>query len=333
MIDKLSLQNFTVFEELDLNFSPGVNILIGENGTGKTHLLKLLYAFLSTGEHQRFAVDIQEIFKVSYKDLVRRTRKSSVSHSEIRLGLSDEKTVVASLNKGGLTDSLLTNTWDVSSEQVVYIPVKEILAHAPGFKSLVDRFHMDFDKVYPDIIGAALVPPVKKDLLDPAVQPLLKKLGKAMNGTVEISEERFFLVEKNHGRIDFHMVAEGLRKIGLLWKLLENGTLGPGSVLFWDEPEANLNPKLMEVVVEILLAMERFGVQIFIASHSFALLKFFDLLREDHALTYHSLFKNDEGAVQVNSSPEWLAVAPNPIGEAFDRIYDLDVMRKFGAGK
>ena len=44
MIEKLTLKNFTVFENLEIDFSPRINIIIGENGTGKTHLLKAAYA-------------------------------------------------------------------------------------------------------------------------------------------------------------------------------------------------------------------------------------------------------------------------------------------------
>lgn len=43
-LTSLKLQNFTAFAELDLAFSPGVNILVGENGTGKTHVMKVCYA-------------------------------------------------------------------------------------------------------------------------------------------------------------------------------------------------------------------------------------------------------------------------------------------------
>jgi hypothetical protein len=47
---------------------------------------------------------------------------------------------------------------------------------------------------------------------------------------------------------EFILLAEGFRKLGLLWLLLQNGTLLNGSVLFWDEPETNLNPKTMQTV-------------------------------------------------------------------------------------
>ncbi len=41
---KLALKNFTAFSDVELEFVPGVNAFIGENGTGKTHILKALYA-------------------------------------------------------------------------------------------------------------------------------------------------------------------------------------------------------------------------------------------------------------------------------------------------
>jgi len=41
---KLFLKDFTAFDELELEFSPGLNIFIGLNGTGKTHVMKVLYS-------------------------------------------------------------------------------------------------------------------------------------------------------------------------------------------------------------------------------------------------------------------------------------------------
>ena len=44
MLEKLELKNFAKFAELPIQFSPRINIVIGENGTGKTQLLKAAYA-------------------------------------------------------------------------------------------------------------------------------------------------------------------------------------------------------------------------------------------------------------------------------------------------
>jgi predicted ATPase len=38
---RLEIENFTAFEHAVFDFSSGVNVLIGENGTGKSHVLKL----------------------------------------------------------------------------------------------------------------------------------------------------------------------------------------------------------------------------------------------------------------------------------------------------
>ena len=43
-INKCLVENFTVFEKQDIGFCDGINVLIGANGTGKSHLLKILYA-------------------------------------------------------------------------------------------------------------------------------------------------------------------------------------------------------------------------------------------------------------------------------------------------
>ena len=43
-ITRIHLENFTSFANLEQEFSPGINVIIGANGTGKTHLLKTLYA-------------------------------------------------------------------------------------------------------------------------------------------------------------------------------------------------------------------------------------------------------------------------------------------------
>ncbi len=43
-ITRLKLERFTAFESLEVEFSPRVNIFLGTNGTGKTHLMKVVYA-------------------------------------------------------------------------------------------------------------------------------------------------------------------------------------------------------------------------------------------------------------------------------------------------
>jgi recombinational DNA repair ATPase RecF len=45
LLDQLHIKHFTVFQDAHFQFSPGLNVVVGDNGAGKTHLLKLGYLF------------------------------------------------------------------------------------------------------------------------------------------------------------------------------------------------------------------------------------------------------------------------------------------------
>ena len=93
------------------------------------------------------------------------------------------------------------------------------------------------------------------------------------NGKVTVENEKFYLKPSNQARIEFQLVAEGMRKIALLWQLIKNGTLEQGSILFWDEPEANINPVHFAIIVDMLLELQKNGVQIFISTHHYIFAK------------------------------------------------------------
>jgi recombinational DNA repair ATPase RecF len=46
MLQSARFENFTCLPNAQWEFSPGVNVIVGENGVGKTHLLKAAYALL-----------------------------------------------------------------------------------------------------------------------------------------------------------------------------------------------------------------------------------------------------------------------------------------------
>ena len=47
MLQSLDITNLTVFVEAHLRFSPQLNVIVGENGSGKSHVLKVAYAVLA----------------------------------------------------------------------------------------------------------------------------------------------------------------------------------------------------------------------------------------------------------------------------------------------
>lgn len=121
----------------------------------------------------------------------------------------------------------------------------------------------------------------------------------------------------------------------MLWLLIQNGTLLSGSVLFWDEPETNLNPKLFGVLMEIILELQRTGVQIFLATHDYVILKELDLRKRDKdKIKFHSLYRDREtGEVLCHSAGSYLEIHPNAIAEAFADLYDREVKRNLEGSK
>ena len=190
--------------------------------------------------------------------------------------------------------------WRRASLQSAYIPVKEMLANAPGFLSLYEQREVHFEETYRDILLRAFVPPERgrppKDR-----ERLLRILSKAISGRVTSKNEEFYLRNRD-GNLEFSLLAEGFRKLGLLWLMISNGTLLKGSVLFWDEPETNLNPALYGPVVKVLLELQRSGVQIFVATHDYVILKEIDLQMEPaDRVQFHSLHK-DRGRIVKSSA-------------------------------
>lgn len=52
ILSELKLHNFRNYEDLSVDFSPGVNVLIGENAQGKTNLLEAVYVLALTRSHR-----------------------------------------------------------------------------------------------------------------------------------------------------------------------------------------------------------------------------------------------------------------------------------------
>ena len=51
-IDRLKLTNYRNYESLELNFSPTMNVLIGENAQGKTNVMEAIYVLAMAKSHR-----------------------------------------------------------------------------------------------------------------------------------------------------------------------------------------------------------------------------------------------------------------------------------------
>ena len=331
MITKIKFDNFTAFDEMQIEFSPGVNILLGENGTGKTHVMKALYAacaVIDVNNSQTFEQKLRAVFLPNtIGRLVHRSQgRNSGSVKVVRKDEPDfpEKSIMCQLTTLNKAEVKVVRWHEDRRNPATYIPVKDMLANAPRFRALYSERHIHFEEVYSDIIDKALQP-IPKGKPSKERTKLLNILNKCISGRVVEKNETFYLRNRS-GELEFTLLAEGLRKLGLLFMLIQNETLTKGSVLFWDEPEANLNPVLSETVVRILLELQKMGVQIFIATHDYVLLKEFELASQDDSeLLIHTLYRNDAGKIRCSTTNDFDEISPSAIDQAYQSLLDREI--------
>ncbi|MFK4752747.1 AAA family ATPase [Oceanobacter antarcticus] len=385
MIDRLELKNFTSFGDLDIDFSPKINVIIGENGTGKTHLLKAAYGLCAGAS-----------FFKSKPDLGKAELEAALTTKFLRLfmplddklgkmhlhGAREHASLTAQFAEGQKVNAtFFNNSSELSIKdsqsyakyraEPVFIPTKEVLSLVKG---MADETHdqktveLIFDDGYVDL-AKALTKSSDEDLdvrinQDPRLSSIVPQLVSLIGGRYQWENGGFcfqpgeyrekpspkrtnsksaqayqdstvteFVAESGR-QYSSSMTAEGFRKIGILHRLLSNGVLSPGSSgpLFWDEPESNMNPKLMKLLVQVLLELARNNQQVILATHDYVLLKWFDLLARpgqgDH-IRFHALV-NKGGQVTLQSANSYKELDNNAIANTFNDLYDEEIKRSLG---
>ena len=376
-LKRIEIENYTVFKECQLNFNSGINVLIGDNGTGKTHLMKLLYSACQSASSS-----------VSFSDKIARTTlpdKCDISRLIIRQkgnrGLNASIRIIAdtetetdtdnSKNKDNrnnndtgrslsLSLSFGSNTrksnakvkeeegggaeeWkkEFNSISSVFIPSRDVLSNNSnndnGGHNLANAFNnVDngrLDDTYIDIVnlvkvGTSLEEKGKEGKFQQKeARKSLKKLDEFIGGKLyyDVKKAKFYLKIAN-SKQEINLVSEGIRRMSVLSQLIKNGILEKGSVLFWDEPEANINPKYIPVLAELLIMLESEGVQIFVSTHDYFLAKYIEVKRNEKSnVQYVSLYKDEDNKVQCEIAKEFELLEHNAIMDTFRQLYREEV--------
>ena len=320
MIHELRIKNFTAFDKATLSFVKGVNVVIGSNGTGKSHLLKLAYTCArwsqemvkrADGDQPRpdkatlqkeLAGKLVRVFRAeSVGRLSRRGQGVRRTEAEVTFYTQPKSTIGLSFSTKSTVDVSLDKVpGQFFSEESVFLPTKEMLSMFPGFASLYRNRELAIDETYFDLC-LALDRPLLRGRRYDEINSLLRPVEAVLEGSIRVEGGRFYLVQEGAGRFEIPLVAEGFRKLGAVAYLLANGTLGRQSLLFWDEPETNLNPRYMKDVAKLLVDIARHGTQLFIATHSLFMMRELSMLLQASEVErrFFALAKLD-GVVQVN---------------------------------
>jgi AAA15 family ATPase/GTPase len=290
-ISRVEIKDFLAFKgEFAADFCPGVNVLIGGNGTGKTTLLKAIYNNIQTIIYHRSIPNVPG--------------KAIFNDGENTLQI-DNGTVKS--NKSDIANA-------------VYIPEKDILEHAKGLLTFIDQKQTGFSQIYKDVLVKAQDVPTKKQTK--TQQKVGKMITDVIDGNIQWDkgEGSYYTMKTDGSRIPFANEASGFKKFGFLGLMVSSGQLDKGSVLFWDEPENSLNPKLIPTLVDILLELQMGGVQIFIATHSYDVARWFELNKKaENSLRYFNLSKTDNGIV-ADVANDYVSLTNSVIEDAGDKL-------------
>jgi AAA15 family ATPase/GTPase len=368
MITEISLENFAAFKKLELQFTPGINIIIGENSCGKTQLLKAIYALSSNQDVTDKLLGLYKPSSGKLSGIYFRGGKGKAKAT-----ITDSSGQISAIEFGSRTEKVKKESEFIDVGLPVLLPTKEVLSLLPAIQastvskevlsalfddSVIDLCHMLLSEPDGDLTDAV------ND--DPRLGHIIPMLVQAIGGKFEINGDSHSFVkgkfvEKTSSDVskgqsakiyaDFKhlefkkekasetsvtMTAEGYRKIGLLQRLIDTGALvkGKTNVLLWDEPESNMNPILMKLLVQCMLELARNGQQIIIATHDYVLLKWFDLLcneKKGDQIKYHSLYRNElDNSIEVMATAEYLDLQPNAIDEAFGFLIDQEITNDMG---
>ena len=276
---------------------PEINVIIGKNDTGKTGLLKLLYATVKSLEiyslkakatdtsfKKELADKLYDTFMPRKNGLGDLVRKGSGDKLEVNITVVDNNGKYKQpiyFSFGDRTERSISSVTEPieplpdKTINALFVPAKEVLTAFTDIRNIRDNFYgVGFDDTYLDLIKALDLPTTKGKIASELSQ-VNKSLEDLFEGKIEQTgqKEQPFTFKRGNQQFAMQQTAEGIKKIGILTTLIINRQLGKGTILFMDEPETALHPDAIRQMVEMLVAMSKAGVQIFIASHSYFVIK------------------------------------------------------------
>jgi len=360
-IKNLKIENFLNIIPINEDFASGINVIIGKNNTGKTGLIKFLYANLKAYEEYRNlkGKSGERNFKELLSHKIQKTFQSSerigtivnkASNKELKSNITfdygeekEEKNIEFSFKKTTKTEISKIDYFDEIKEHEnlpqfngIFIPTKEILSIINVVRVAMRIYEVGFDATYEDLL-LAIEPPFKKedDYHDNALKEIIKTIQeKILEGEIVYDKKNsnYYYKDNNDNRFDLTMTAEGIKQLGIIPILIKTGNLTQGSILFLDEPDNNLNPDAVWILVDILVDLANLGVQIFITTHNHLLSQLISLHSEYKGtlkkqipeIKFFSLFKNENNKISIETGKELIDISNNEILNKYVELYDLE---------
>ncbi|MDO9048016.1 MAG: AAA family ATPase [Methylobacter sp.] len=353
MLNSVQIKNFGPLNQLDWQSLGSINLVIGNNGSGKSFLLKAMYSAVRTledykrGDNPDSAAEI--LFKKLYwtfqpekiGDLVTKPSDTALSFSL----MLDQQNFSYSFGKDTTKAiSALENRVLPRTSNSVFLPAKEVLSlHHIILESREQGKQFGFDDTYLDLARALQIPQKKRmfavdvsqyhsDYISPLptrgcdskdFRQSRKLLKDMIDGEIEYDKtENRWNFKRGNQRFSIGVTAEGVKKVAILDTLLGNGYLSENSIIFIDEPESALHPEAISKLLDIIAILAKHGIQFFLVSHSYFVIKKLFLVAQEQKFSIPVLSKEGDSWQQSDLLDE---MPDNPIINESIRLYEEEV--------
>lgn len=332
MINSLHLSSFGPMNNVECDGLGQINLFIGHNGSGKTFLLKALYSALKTveaykrGKEQRTEKEIlsDKLYWMFQTPSLGELVKKGESTLAFSMRSDNDETFSFSFGASTIKNvTTLNSTFEPKPDNTIFLPAKEILSLRDVILEARENFTaFGFDDAYYDLAKA--LRPTKKGRNVKSFANARKELGEAIGGRIAYDEKQnawFFYGEKNK-KFDLSITSEGIKKISILDALLGNHYLAKGSVVIIDEAEANLHPEMISKFMDIVYMLAKGGLQFFISTHSYFVLKKLYILAQRHKMSLPTWSFEGGGAQRYDLREE---MPDNAIVNESIRLYKEEI--------
>ncbi|NGZ05829.1 MAG: AAA family ATPase [Magnetococcales bacterium] len=336
MLNRIELKNFGPLVHLEWSDLGPVNLIIGANGSGKTFLLKACYSVMRMleeyrrGNDQRTAAEIlaEKLYWTFQPDKIGDlVTKGADGALWCRMDV-DQRSLMYGFGKDTTRQiSSLENHVLPRTSNSLFLPAKEVLSlHQIILKSREQDKIFGFDDTYLDL-ARALRQSTRMGKNFAEFARSRQSLEEISGGRVEYDEASGrWQFKKGNQKFPVGVVAEGIKKIAILDILLGNRYLDTSSVVFIDEPESALHPEAIAKLLDIIVVLAIRGVQFFLASHSYFVIKKLFLLAQEHGVSIPVLSLHDHDWTAANLKD---GMPDNAIIEESIRLYKAEVELAF----
>ena len=339
MIQKVVIKNLGTIDNLEFDRFQNINLIIGENGTGKSFLLKALYSAMKTAEDYKRGEDVRNFSDILAErlrwcfqteklgDMVKKGNNTPLSFEMIWNG---EKFSYSFTDNATVKVSNVINEIKPLKSNSIFIPAKEVLSL---FNIILKSRELDkafgFDDTDYDLVKALRIAPQRGNNYTTFAK-LRESLKNIIDGRVEFDDSaNKWYYKKGNQKFSIGATSEGVKKIAILDRLLGNGYLTKSSVIFIDELESALHPTTISEFLDIIdMIAYDMGIQVFIVSHSYFVIKklYLNALKRKRSIPCISLSK-DKGIQyfdMLDGMPE------NSIINESVRLYEEEISEMLG---